>query len=60
MMPKILISLRLLDDPIRVARAAADVDIHEGEEPLPKAELMARQAKNRKGLATEDTESTEI
>ncbi len=56
MMPKILISLRLLDDPIRVARAAADVDIHEGEEPLPKAELMAR-LRDKDGLICQITDA---
>jgi glyoxylate reductase len=43
-MPKILISRALLDEPLALARSRADVDLHTGSDPLPRADLMARVA----------------
>ena len=40
--PAILISRMLPDGAVRLARARARVDIHDGEDPLRKPELMAR------------------
>lgn len=42
MRPKILISNYLLDDAVNLARSRAEVDYHVGEDPLPRAELIAR------------------
>jgi len=47
--PAILISRMLPDEAVRLARSRARVDIHDGEAPLSKAELMAR-LKGRQGL----------
>jgi len=47
--PAILISRLLPDEAITVARARADVDVHAGDHPLTKAELIAR-LKGRQGL----------
>lgn len=56
MKPKILISRYLLDEPIRLARSRAEVDLHEGEEPLPKAELMVR-LRDKDGLICQITDT---
>jgi glyoxylate reductase len=47
--PAILISRALPDQALEAARQRAQVDLHEGEAPLPKPELMAR-LKHREGL----------
>jgi glyoxylate reductase len=47
--PAILISSMLPDEAVRLARSRARVDIHDGEAPLRKPELMAR-LKGRQGL----------
>ncbi len=49
MRPKILISNYLLDDAVNLARSRAEVDYHVGEDPLPRAELIAR-LKDKDGL----------
>jgi len=49
MRPKILISNYLLDDAVKLARSRAEVDYHVGEDPLPRAELIAR-LKDKDGL----------
>ncbi len=49
MRPKILISNYLLDDAVHLARSRAEVDYHVGEDPLPRAELIAR-LKDKDGL----------
>ncbi len=55
MKPKILISGNLLEEPIALACRGAEVDLHAGEEPLSKAELMAR-LKNKDGLVCQITD----
>jgi glyoxylate reductase len=40
--PAILISRMLPDEAVQLARSRARVDIHDGDAPLPKSELMAR------------------
>src|SRR5213593_4264348 len=55
MKPKILISGNLLEEPIALARRGAEVDLHAGEEPLSKGELMAR-LKNKDGLVCQITD----
>ena len=47
--PAILISRMLPEEAVRLARSRARVDIHDGEAPLRKPELMAR-LKGRQGL----------
>ena len=47
--PAILLSRLLPDEAIASARARADVDVHEGDRPLTKPELIAR-LKGRQGL----------
>ena len=55
MKPKILISGNLLEEPIAMASRRAEVDLHVGEEPLSKPELMAR-LKNKDGLVCQITD----
>lgn len=47
--PAILISRILPEESLRLARARAEVDLHEGDRPLPKGELAAR-LRGRAGL----------
>src|SRR2546425_11397265 len=47
--PRILISRALPEEVIARARSRADVDLHAGDKPLSKTELMAR-VKDREGL----------
>jgi glyoxylate reductase len=47
--PAVLISRTLPEEALRLARSRADVDIHPGERPLPKAELISR-LQGRPGL----------
>jgi glyoxylate reductase len=47
--PAILISRTLPDEALRLARSRTQVDVHGGDAPLPKAQLMAR-LKGRHGL----------
>ena len=47
--PSVLISRILPDEAIERARSRAQVDVHTGQSPLPKAELIAR-LKGRQGL----------
>ena len=47
--PAILISRTLPEEAIRLARSRADVDVHTGDAPLPKRELIAR-LRARRGL----------
>ncbi len=53
---KILISMGLLRESIELARSRAEVDLHTGDDPLPKAELMAR-LKNKEGLVCQITDT---
>jgi glyoxylate reductase len=53
---KILISMGLLPEPIALARSRAEVDLHAGDDPLPKAELMAR-LKDKEGLVCQITDT---
>jgi glyoxylate reductase len=49
--PAVLISRTLPEEALRLARSRADVDIHPGEWPLPKAELISR-LQGRPGLVS--------
>jgi len=40
--PAILISRVLPEESLRLARSRADVDLHSGDRPLPREELVAR------------------
>ena len=53
---KILISMGLLQGSIELARSRAEVDLHAGDDPLPKAELMAR-LKDKEGLVCQITDT---
>jgi glyoxylate reductase len=53
---KILISMGLLRESIELARSRAEVDLHTGDDPLPKAELMAR-LKDKEGLVCQITDT---
>jgi glyoxylate reductase len=53
---KILISMGLLRESIELARSRAEVDLHAGDDPLPKAELMAR-LKDKEGLVCQITDT---
>ena len=53
---KILISMGLLRGSIELARSRAEVDLHTGDDPLPKAELMAR-LKDKEGLVCQITDT---
>jgi len=53
---KILISMGLLQASIELARSRAEVDLHAGDDPLPKAELMAR-LKDKEGLVCQITDT---
>ncbi len=55
MKPKILISRYLMDEAVELARTLADVDLHTGEDPLSRTELMAR-LKDRDGLVCQITD----
>jgi len=56
MIHKILISMGLLQESIELARSRAEVDLHAGDDPLPKAELMAR-LKDKEGLVCQITDT---
>ncbi len=56
MIHKILISMGLLRESIELARSRAEVDLHAGDDPLPKAELMAR-LKDKEGLVCQITDT---
>src|SRR5262245_9217442 len=47
--PEILISRMLPDEAVQTARSRARIDIHTGDSPLPREELM-RRLKRREGL----------
>jgi len=53
---KILISMGLLRESIELARSRAEVDLHAGDDPLPKAELIAR-LKDKEGLVCQITDT---
>jgi glyoxylate reductase len=53
---KILISMGLLRESIELARSRAEVDLHAGDDPLPKAELMAR-LQDKEGLVCQITDT---
>ena len=53
---KIMISMGLLRESIELARSRAEVDLHTGDDPLPKAELMAR-LKDKEGLVCQITDT---
>ena len=53
---KILISMCLLRESIELARSRAEVDLHAGDDPLPKAELIAR-LKDKEGLVCQITDT---
>jgi glyoxylate reductase len=56
MIHKILISMGLLRESIELARSRAEVDLHAGDDPLPKAELIAR-LKDKEGLVCQITDT---
>src|SRR2546426_10451074 len=56
MIHKILISMGLLQESIELARSRAEVDLHAGDDPLPKAEPMAR-LKDKEGLVCQITDT---
>jgi len=51
-----MISMGLLRESIELARSRAEVDLHTGDDPLPKAELMAR-LKDKEGLVCQITDT---
>src|SRR5438477_619150 len=53
---KILIARALLQGSIELARSRPEVDLHAGDDPLPKAELMAR-LKDKEGLVCQITDT---
>jgi len=56
MVPKILISMGLFNDAIEFARSRAEVDLHTGQDPLPKSALMAR-LRDKDGLICQITDA---
>ena len=56
--PSILISRALPGPAIEAARAGADVDVHTGDRPLPRADLIAR-LKGRQGLVCQITDTVD-
>src|SRR6516225_2411962 len=53
--PSILISYRLPEEAIRIARSRASVDLHTGRDPMTRQDLLARLA-GRQGLVALITE----
>jgi glyoxylate reductase len=45
-----------LDEPLRLARSRADVDLHGGEDPLPRADLISR-LRDKDGLICQITDT---
>ena len=56
--PLILVSRALPEEAIRLARSRAEVDLHAGDRPLPRAELIAR-LKERQGLVCQITDTVD-